>query len=53
MDASSGGPIVVDQLLFGYQGCDWSIGRYPDGGTSWQDFWVPTPGEENADPATQ
>ena len=39
--------ISVDSLDFGSQLPDISFGRYPDGGSAWQNFTVPTPGASN------
>ncbi len=40
--------VVIDTIAFDAQTTDVSYGRYPDGGSSWQSFAVPTPGSLNA-----
>ena len=42
--------LVVDRIVFGYQDDDWSFGRYPDGGVTWERFAQPTPGDPNIEP---
>ena len=44
----SDGVTVVDSLTFGSQTDDISYGRVPDGGSSWSDITIPTPGTSNA-----
>jgi hypothetical protein len=40
--------VVIDTIAFDAQTTDVSYGRYPDGGSLWQSFAVPTPGSLNA-----
>lgn len=44
----SDGATVLDSRSFGAQTADISEGRFPDGGSTWQNFSAPTPGSTNA-----
>lgn len=39
--------VLIDSISFGPQPTDTSYGRYPDGGSDWQSFSTPTPGNAN------
>ncbi|MAE72420.1 MAG: hypothetical protein CME06_18360 [Gemmatimonadetes bacterium] len=43
-------PNVLDALDFGYQETDYSMGRYPDGGDTWERFALPSAGSANVNP---
>ncbi|MCF6268563.1 MAG: lamin tail domain-containing protein [Melioribacteraceae bacterium] len=43
----SDGRTIIDELTFGPQDTDYSMGLNPDGGTIWQQYSTPTPGKSN------
>ena len=46
-------PELIDSITFGIIEQDWSLGRNPDGGTTWEFFSNPTPGFSNTIPYSQ
>ncbi len=44
---STDGLTLIDQVDFGVQNPDTSLGRFPDGGAEWTPMGSPTPGAEN------
>jgi hypothetical protein len=49
-DTDANGNAPIDTLTYGNQKSDISLGRYPDGGTSWSQLTKPTPGQSNQAP---
>ena len=45
--AAEDGTTIIDSLNFGEQETDISLGRFPDGGDTWQQYEIPTPGLSN------